>query len=253
MLKFTFLGTGSSSQIPVYNCDCLACQRARKDTQFVRRPSSAVIENASGKWLIDSGLTDLTQRFSANELKGILQTHYHADHAQGLLQLRWGVNARIPVYGPVDEVGFADLYKHPGILDFQPGFAPFDIQTFEGFSVMALPLQHSRPTLGYLISTPNGENLAYLTDTCGLADEVMQFLSALPLRYVVLDCSYPPLECPKQHNDLTTALDILEQLAPEQGFLTHIDHKVDTYILQNPHILPTNTMLAKDGLSVVLR
>ncbi|NOL49373.1 MBL fold metallo-hydrolase [Pelistega europaea] len=328
-LKFTFLGTGSSSQVPVYNCFCPACQRARWDKAFRRRPCSAMIETSAGKWLIDSGLTDLTERFFAYELKGILQTHYHADHAQGLLQLRWGVDATIPVYGPVDEVGFADLYKHPGILDFQPGFTPFEVKRLGdsyGFSVMALPLQHSRPTVGYLISSLNGESLAYLTDTAGLSAEVMQFLSSIPLRYVVLDCSYPPSDLSpqhdaitkyqpqcdsstdaldghdvgmrnqsvqqshsktsgahsaksrnqtnqdepqgegllsqkddtikqktKNHNDLWAALDILEQLSPEKGFLTHIDHKVDTYIMQNPHVLPENVALAQDNLSLVLR
>lgn len=252
-LKFTFLGTGSASQVPVYNCSCPACKRASADSNFIRRPSSAVVESIQGKWLIDSGLTDLTERFTAGELKGILQTHYHADHAQGLLHLRWGINTKIPVYGPIDEVGFADLYKHPGILEFQQGFQPFDIQQFADFSVMALPLEHSRPTVGYLISTPQGASLAYLTDTCGLSEEVLQFLKGLPLQYVVLDCSYPPLDKPQQHNDLTTALKIIEQLAPEQAFLTHIDHKVDTYLMQYPQALPEKVSLAQDGLSVLLK
>ncbi len=251
-LIFSFLGTGSSSQVPVYNCDCPACQRARRDETWVRRPCSALIENSHGKWLIDSGLMDLTDRFAPHELKGILQTHYHADHVQGLLHLRWGIGLKIPVYGPMDEVGFADLYKHPGILDFQPGFAPFATQSFPDFSVMAIPLQHSKPTVGYLISTLAGENLVYLTDTCGLADDVMQFLSALPLKYAIVDCVYPPATQPRNHNDLTQALAIVEQLSPEQGFLTHIDHRVDAYLMEHPEALPPDVYLAKDGMQLVL-
>lgn len=251
-LTLTFLGTGSSSQIPVYNCTCIACQRAHQDPRWVRRPCSAVIENTHGKWLIDSGLMDLTTRFAPHELKGILQTHYHADHAQGLLHLRWGVGLKIPVYGPVDDLGFADLYKHPGILDFQLGFQAFDTQRFPGFSVMAIPLQHSRPTMGYLISSLEGENIAYLTDTCGLADDVMQFLSALPLKYAIVDCSYPSATQPRNHNDLTMALEMLEQLAPEQGFLTHIDHRVDAYLMEHPEALPEDVSVAQDGMKLVL-
>ncbi len=41
------------------------------------------------------------------------------DHVQGLFPLRWGVGDKIPVYGPPDEQGCDDLFKHPGLLDFQ--------------------------------------------------------------------------------------------------------------------------------------
>ncbi|WP_201289320.1 phosphonate metabolism protein PhnP [Pelistega ratti] len=253
MIKFEFLGTGSSSQVPVYNCSCIACQRAVNDSRYIRRPASAVISDTQGKWLIDSGRMDLTILFAPQALKGIFQTHYHADHAQGLLQLRWGVNVKIPVYGPIDEVGFADLYKHPGILDFQAGFEPFDIRNFGDFSMMALPLEHSKPTVGYLLSTPNGENLVYLTDTIGLREDVLQFLGAIPLKYAVIDCSYPPATEPRNHNDLTMALSLLEVLGAEQSFLTHIDHKLDAYLIENPDVLPEHIALAQDGMSVILR
>jgi len=98
----TFLGTGDSAQVPVYNCLCAACERAQMDPTFKRRPCSALLQIADQQWLIDSGRMDLVERFPAPSLDGILQTHYHADHAQGLLHLRWGVNIRIPVWGPED-------------------------------------------------------------------------------------------------------------------------------------------------------
>lgn len=245
-LQFTFLGTGSSSQLPVFRCDCPACERAREDAFFVRRPCSAMLSSEKQMWLIDSGLTDLAARFEQENIRGILQTHYHADHVQGLLHLRWGRGDTIPVYGPHDEVGFADLYKHPGILDFQKGWEAFECKDFGAFTATALPLQHSRPTMGYLISAR--ENIAYLTDTCGLSNEVLCFLQKVPLKYVVLDCSYPPLPNPRQHNDLTTALALIEVLKPQHGFLTHIDHKLDCYLMEHPQALSENVFLARDNL-----
>jgi hypothetical protein len=36
-----------------------------------------------------------------------------------LRRLRWGKGDTIPVYAPPDPEGFADLFKHPGILDIR--------------------------------------------------------------------------------------------------------------------------------------
>ena len=29
-MQLTFLGTGGAQQVPVFGCDCLSCQRARR-------------------------------------------------------------------------------------------------------------------------------------------------------------------------------------------------------------------------------
>ncbi|MEX5714658.1 hypothetical protein IC615_06910 [Serratia ureilytica] len=36
-MQLTFLGTGGAQQVPVFNCDCLICQRARREPAFRRR------------------------------------------------------------------------------------------------------------------------------------------------------------------------------------------------------------------------
>ena len=101
-MRLTLLGTGDARQVPVYGCECAACALARSDERLRRRECSALIECGDQRWLIDSGLTDLTERFPPRSLNGILQTHYHADHAQGLLHLRWGLGLIIPVHGTAD-------------------------------------------------------------------------------------------------------------------------------------------------------
>ena len=250
-MKFTFLGTGNSAQVPVYNCDCIACRRALADSRYVRRPCSALLQNHRGQWLIDSGLTDLASRFAPGSLNAIFQTHYHADHAQGLLHLRWGVNLRLPVHGPVDETGFADLYKHPGILDFSRTFAPYQTSDFPGFQLTALPLLHSKPTLGYLIQSEEGGKLAYLTDTQGLEPKVLALLREARLDHCVLDCSYPPRETAgRNHNDLNQALEIHDRLAPGTTWLTHAGHELDRFLMENPAALPLEVQQALDGNSI---
>ena len=171
-MRLTLLGTGDARQVPVYRCDCPACRNARADAGLRRRPCSALLECAGQRWLIDSGLVDLCERFPPHSLDGILQTHYHADHAQGLLHLRWGQGLVIPVHGPADPEGLADLYKHPGILDFSQPFGAFERRQWGALAATALPLVHSKPTFGYLLEGASEEGtirrLAYLTDTVGL-------------------------------------------------------------------------------------
>src|SRR5690606_39350396 len=138
-------------QVPMYNCHCQARQRARLEPRCKRGACSVALSLDGQQWLIDGGCTDLCERFPAPLLHGILQTHYHADHAQGLLHLRWGKGLTIPVLGPPDPDGLADLYKHPGILDFSRTLSPFETLALDGFSLTALPLQHSKLTYGYLL------------------------------------------------------------------------------------------------------
>ena len=207
-MRLTLLGTGDARQVPVYGCDCPACRNARADAGLRRRPCSALLECAGQRWLIDSGLVDLCERFPPHSLDGILQTHYHADHAQGLLHLRWGQGLVIPVHGPADPEGLADLYKHPGILDFSQPFGAFERRQWGALAATALPLVHSKPTFGYL----------------------------------------PP----RNHNDLTRALECIESLRPRRAVLTHVGHALDAWLLDHPAALPEGVELAHDGMCLPL-
>jgi phosphoribosyl 1,2-cyclic phosphate phosphodiesterase len=246
-MRLTLLGTGDARQVPVYNCNCPACASARVYSARRRGPCCALIECGAQRWLIDSGLTDLCERFPPHSLSGILQTHYHADHAQGLLHLRWGQGLIIPVHGPDDPEGLADLYKHPGILDFSQPFVPFERRQLGELSVTALPLNHSKLTFGYLLEG-DGRRIAYLTDTLGVPDASAEVLRQQPLDLLVLDCSTAPQPiAPRNHNDLTRALEVVEQLQPRQTVLTHIGHSFDAWLLANPDALPAGVSLAFDG------
>jgi phosphoribosyl 1,2-cyclic phosphate phosphodiesterase len=249
-MRLTLLGTGDARQVPVYGCDCAACHAAHLDDRLRRRPCCALVEVGEQRWLIDSGLTDLTERFPPRSLSGILQTHYHADHAQGLLHLRWGQGLVIPVYGPADPEGLADLYKHPGILDFSRPFMPFESRALGELQVTALPLLHSRPTLGYLLEG-GARRIAYLTDTVGLPHDTQTLLQREPLDVLILDCSIPPqAQTPRNHNDLNLALHIIDALKPAQAVLTHVGHTLDAWLMEHPGELPEHVIVARDGMRI---
>ncbi|NIF20317.1 phosphonate metabolism protein PhnP [Candidatus Pantoea multigeneris] len=248
-MQLTFLGTGGVTGAPVPGCDCLACLRALSDRRWHRAPCSALIEAGKERILLDAGLPQLAQRFPPGSLSRILLTHYHMDHVQGLFALRWGIGRPIPVWGPPDEKGCDDLYKHPGLLDFRPSLTPFVPHAFGELQVTPLPLQHSKLTHGYLFNW-QGARLAWLCDTCGLPPDTADFLRGQRIEHLVIDCNDPPREAAGNHNDITRALAIIERLQPRFAWLTHLSHEMDNWLQDNP--LPDNVLPARDGMTLSL-
>lgn len=131
-LTLTLTGTGGAQGVPAWGCECAACARARRSPQYRRQPCSGVVKFNDAITLIDAGLHDLADRWSPGSFQQFLLTHYHMDHVQGLFPLRWGVGDTIPVYGPPDEQGCDDLFKHPGLLDFSHTVEPFVVFDLQG-------------------------------------------------------------------------------------------------------------------------
>lgn len=250
-MRITFLGTGAAGGVPLFGCECAACTVAQKDSAFAREPCSALIQSGNTRILIDGGLTDLHKRFAPGELDAILLTHFHPDHVQGLFHLRWGKGPRIPVLIPPDPDGCADLFRHPGMLDFMPqvAFAAFEIGPWK---ITPLPLIHSKVTFGYAFELAAGPAFAYLTDTRGLPRETCAFLRALKPEGLAIDCSFPPSDSPRGHNDWTMALECIEDVGPAQAWLIHISHELDTWRLNSNAELPSHIEVARDGEHVDL-
>ncbi|AKH21912.1 phosphonate metabolism protein PhnP [Sedimenticola thiotaurini] len=251
MPEIEFTGSGGAAQVPVWGCRCPICQRAASVASYRRRPAGLAITGEQGVTLIDAGSHHLAQRYRPEQLERIILTHFHMDHVQALFQLRWAGGPRnIPVYRPDDPVGCDDLYKHPGIFKLQKPFQPFQSLEWDGLRVTAVPLQHSRVTLGYLLQTP-GTAIAYLCDTAGLPRPAQRFLAESRIDYLILDCSEPPMpNPPRNHNDLTQALAIIGRLRPEQTLLTHISHHFDNWLLEHAGELPADVSVARDGMRI---
>lgn len=250
-MRIVLTGTGAAGGVPRYGCDCQACQVARVQPEHRRLPCSALLETDQGRLILDAGLMDLHERYPPGSLDAILLTHFHADHVQGLLHLRWGVGDKIRVLAPPDEEGFADLLKHPGLLQFEwlTAFEPIDIK---GMRITPLPLIHSKITYGYAIEA-EGCRFAYLTDTAGLPADSLAFLQQWQPQALALDCSHVPQETPPTgHNDLTMALALIEQLAPAKAWLTHLSHKVDLWRLQTGVTLPEQVCWGQDNTIIEL-
>jgi phosphoribosyl 1,2-cyclic phosphate phosphodiesterase len=247
-VRLSLLGSGDAAGMPLYGCQCKRCVLARADQTARRAPCSALLEVGGQQYLIDAGLMNIADRFPAPALSGIFVTHFHADHVQGLLHLRWGSGVKIPVYCPPDSNGCADLFKHPGILDFQPQrkFASFRLGEL---SITPLPLIHSKPTFGYLFEH-NMQRIAYLVDTRGLPPKVIELLADSQLQRLVIDTTAGPGVDNGGHNNLDDTLLLHRQINAEQTIMTHINHDFDGWLKDNADSLPADLRAGHDGYAV---
>lgn len=255
-MRITFLGTGAAGGVPRYGCNCAACERALANPVFVRRPCSALIEDGDTCVVLDAGLMNLHDRFPLGSYSAIVLTHFHPDHVQGLFHLRWGVSGNVPVYCPPDSEGCADLFKHPGILDFKPQ-TKFESFQIGSLTFTPLPLIHSKVTFGYLIENRQGVRFAYLTDTVGLPPKTLELLQQSNPNGLAIDATDPPSTNANaaggNHNDWNQALALIEQIKPARAWLTHLNHRSDTWQISNNPVLPEGVQVACDNAIIELQ
>lgn len=125
-LRITFLGTGTSTGIPMIGCDCEVCTSINVKDKRLR--SSVLIESATTTIVIDTTPDFRYQMLRTNtkHLDAVVFTHSHKDHIAGLDDIRafnFFSNKSIDVYAnePTAEAlkrefsyVFSDK-KYPGI------------------------------------------------------------------------------------------------------------------------------------------
>lgn len=230
-----FLGSSDSAGIPVHNCLCQACQSYRQKGAR-NRATCAYIPLKQGEYLlIDCGLEEIATLFDNAQIQAIFLTHFHPDHALGLLRLRYS-KTPITCFCPFDKEGFADLFKHKKSLNFV-FLEPFNPITIHNIIFTPIPLKHSKPTFGYVMQTPC-EKIAYLSDCAGISEESLDFLRAQKVDIAYLDAGAYNCNGKKDtnnHLDAFEASKILEKISPKQARLFHISHTIAS---ANPHSFP---------------
>ena len=90
-MKVTVLGCGSSGGVPVVGTGWGVCDPS--NSKNIRMRSSIIVWAAGKVLLIDTSPDLRTQllAYNVNHLDGILYTHAHADHINGIDDLR-GIN-----------------------------------------------------------------------------------------------------------------------------------------------------------------
>lgn len=252
-MKVTFLGTGTSTGVPVIGCRCRVCLSSDPRNQRLR--PSLLLQWSARDILVDSS-SDFRQqalRHRIDRLDAVLYTHAHADHIMGLDDLRiynFRQRSDLPVYGSAATLGdlsrtfwyaFADTQEGGGKprLDLRVVTGPFDLF---GVSVEPVPLWHGDlEVLGYRIG-----GFAYCTDCNRIPPSSMRRLEALDV--LVMDALRPTPH--PTHFSLPETLQLLERLRPKEAFLVHMSHDIEH--AETESALPSGVHLAYDGLVLEL-
>jgi len=251
---FTFLGTGTSTGIPMVGCSCPVCRSDNPKNQRYR--CAALIQVPQGNILIDTPPELRLQLLRANVglVHAVLYTHYHADHLYGLDDLRpipKYLGSAVPLYCTHEverkiRQSFAYAFG-PDVENLPRGFVPkLAFQTIAeapftvlGQRVVPVPLIHAHfNVFGFRL-----DDVAYCTDVNKIPPESWPLLEGV--RVLVLDALR--IKPHPGHYCLEEALDVISRIGPEQAYLTHMSHDLEHEATNR--LLPKGVELAYDGLS----
>lgn len=250
MLDVTFLGTGTSTGVPVVGCGCRVCTSGEPKNQRLRQ--SVKIETNGKHFLIDT-TPDLRLQLLRDpipRLDFILFTHSHSDHLMGLDDIRpFNFRQREPIHAFANEWtarairrAFSYIWNDTQIgggkpqLELHEVAAPF---THKGIAITPIPVSHGEWTiLGYRIG-----DFAYITDTNGIPDASMKLLEGVEV--LAIDGLRPAPPHPT-HFTIDQAIDAARRIGAKKTWLIHLTHDIDHASFEKT--LPEDVHLAYDGL-----
>lgn len=255
-MKVLFLGSGTSTGVPVIGCDCKVCTSS--DPRNKRLRSSVLVQAAGTTLLVDSS-PDLRQqalRYGISAIDAVLYTHEHLDHIAGFDELRafcWHRSDRLPLYAgegclatlrrmytwAFDEENTYQGYVRPAAHCH--GGVPFRIG---GIHITPVRVLHATvETYGYVFRA-EGKSFGYVPDIKELPAASRPLLCGLDA--LAMDGLCFPGH--RTHLSVPENVELMQQLAPAIGLITHSGHRVDYAELAAR--LPAFMAPAYDGLEL---
>jgi phosphoribosyl 1,2-cyclic phosphate phosphodiesterase len=253
-MHLTFLGTGTSFGVPQIGCGCAVCRST--DPRDKRTRSGAVLEADGATILIDTPPELRLQLIGAgvSRIDAVLYTHEHADHINGIDDLRiFSQRQPLPIYGPKETL---ERLRASFNYIFDDGVRPFEgtskprlamhatepnhFITVAGIEVLPLAFQHGHlRVFGYRIGS-----LAYITDVKTIEPSERERLRGLDV--LVLNALW--WRPHPTHMSISEAIDTARSLGARRTYLTHLTHETGHAELESK--LPAGILPAYDGLTV---
>lgn len=254
-MRVTILGCGTSSGVPVIGCRCPVC--TSPDPRNHRRRCAIVIDRGPTRLLVDTPPELRLQCLDAgvDRVDAILYTHAHADHVNGLDDVRafnLRMNRPIRAHGDTrvlariqERFGYAFQAPTPDLGWWRPVIEPVPLDgPFRVGELCIRPFEqeHGRgPSWGFRIGA-----FAYSPDVSALPEPALAELRGLALWIVdcLRDRPHP------SHAHLARTLAWIEALRPRRAILTHMNHELDYADLAAR--LPEGVEPAYDGMVIDL-
>ena len=254
-MKLTFLGTGTSTGVPVIGCKCDVCMS--KELRDKRFRTAALLESDNTRVLIDCG-PDIRQqllRVPFKKIDGVLLTHEHYDHVGGLDDLRPYCYA----FGDLDIYANARTVKNVRhnfpycfVENPYPGVPSFNLKEVEkhkefrigDIPVVAIEVMHGKmPIFGYRFGS-----MAYITDMRVIADDELAWLKGVDTLVV------NALRWKKEHHShmlVNDAIEFSTRIGAKRTYLIHVTHDIGLYEEANKR-LPQGFQIAYDGMEITV-
>jgi len=248
-MKATILGCGTSGGVPRIGNVWGACDPANPKNR--RRRVSILVQQGGTQVLVDTS-PDLREQCLAagiSRLDGVLYTHDHADHTQGIDDLRGvslAMRRKVDVWANA-ETEATLLHRFPYVFQSAEGYpAIAEMHRIDGpvriGNIEARPfrqLHGPMETLGFRFG-----DLAYSTDLVDLPEE--SFAALAGLKVWIVDALRPQPH--PTHAHLALTLEWIRRVRPERAILTHMTWDMDYATLQAE--LPPGVEPAYDGMVV---
>lgn len=248
-MKFTILGSGTSTGVPMVGCDCRVCSSA--DPRDKRTRASLLIQFNGRNILVDTA-TDLRRqalREGIERIDAVLFTHSHADHVNGIDDLRgfhFLHKEVIPCFASgatfaILLAGFSYIFEEHDGSGYTPLLQPHEISApFElfGVPIIPVPLVHGQTSaFGYRIG-----QFAYLTDCSAIPESSLPLLQGLDV-LIIDGLRWKPHPF---HFNIDAAIAAVQPLRPGRTILTHLSHDV---LYADRCRLPPGFEFACDGMA----